>query len=190
MVSFIKIMHMNQKIFQNILNSSPKVGDRALDLGCGAGVHAIKLAENGYIVDAVDANAAQVNSLKDKLGNLSIRPVSEDITRFNIEGDTYSLVVARNVFPFIKDKEIVAQTIQNIAKGLKSGGSLFFTLFGTRDAWAAKVTMSFFDYEEILPTLKNAGLEVVEKDEYEGEGPTMSGEIKHWHIHTYLCKKR
>ena len=41
---------------------------RALDLGCGTGPHAIRLAESGWQVDAVDGAAAGIELLLARAG--------------------------------------------------------------------------------------------------------------------------
>jgi SAM-dependent methyltransferase len=178
----------HKKIDKIIQGPFPK-GSFALDLGCGKGRTSLYLAKKGLIVDSVDSNAVNINTLKDRVGDIKINTFCEDISRFHIENDKYSVVTAINVFPFIVDKKIVEKIIVSVANGLVSGGEFGFTLFGPKDAWSSRTDMSFFKYKEIIPTLERAGLKISESFEDEGDGPTMSGNIKYWHIHTYLCKK-
>jgi len=161
---------------KDLTDESHPEGGFALDLGCGEGKFSILMAQNGLTVDAVDESAIKLNVLRDTKGILDIHTFCEDVGRFNIPVGKYKTAVARNIFPFIKDKEIVKK--------------ISLTLFGPKDAWAPNPKMSFFEHSEILSTLEKAGLELIDKEEYEGEGYTMANEIKHWHIHTYITRKK
>jgi len=175
---------------KDLTDESHPEGGFALDLGCGEGKFSILMAQNGLTVDAVDESAIKLNVLRDTKGILDIHTFCEDVGRFNIPVGKYKTAVARNIFPFIKDKEIVKKIITSVATGLTSGGKFGLTLFGPKDAWAPNPKMSFFEHSEILSTLEKAGLELIDKEEYEGEGYTMANEIKHWHIHTYITRKK
>ena len=181
-------MEKQKTILNSLINKTFPKGSFALDLGSGVGVFSFLMAKSGLTVMAVDSNAVTINKLQDSRGNLDVSTSCEDITRFDIEKDKYRVILARNIFPFIRDKEVVKKTIEEIATGLTKDGEFLFTLFGPEDDWAEKVNMSFFTFEEILPTLEKAGLKIVESDTYSGEGKTMDGDSKHWHIHTYLVK--
>ena len=97
--------------------SLAKVGN-ALDIACGIGRNTHFLAENGFLVDAVDISDYALGEIK----NLSnINKIESDLDSYNLEADKYELVVNinylnRRFFPQIKD-------------ALKSGGVVIFETF-------------------------------------------------------------
>lgn len=184
----IKMKNYHKNI-EKIINKSFLPGSFALDLGCGVGDLTLPMAQNGLNVNAVDSNVSRINQIRDKKGNLSINVFPEDIAKFPIEKNKYSVIIARNVFPFILDKKIIKKIITSISDGLVDGGEFGFTLFGPKDGWGKRKDMTFYEYNEIFETLKEVGLELVESFEDMGEGLTVAGDTKFWHIHTYICKK-
>src|SRR3989344_4888841 len=152
-----------------------------LDLGCGAGDDAIVLAEMGFNVVAVDKNTEEISKRK---GNLPISIVTSDIRDFNIENEKYNIIIANNVLPFLGSKDDVYETIKAITGGLLSGGIMYITLFGPKDAWAKEdKNMTFIEYDEAISFLGSLGLTPIHRLTEEGLGPLMKGEIKYWHIH-------
>lgn len=182
-------MNKREDIFEKLIDEPRLMTGLALDLGCGSGSYSIHMANRGFVVHAVDESAVKVAPLRENKLVTSIVVHIEDITRFKISPKTFNLIIARNVFPFIKSKEAVKEIITRAANGLVPGGEFAFTLFGPKDDWAKNTEMSFFENEEILPLLKNLGLSIVEKDEYIGQGYTMNKQLKNWHIHTYVTQK-
>ncbi|HLP43909.1 MAG TPA: class I SAM-dependent methyltransferase [Candidatus Nanoarchaeia archaeon] len=186
-------MQKREDKFEKLIRE-PRRGDgfilSALDLGAGDGVYSRMMAEAGYHVQAVDESVIKMGNLKDNRGTLPIATFTDDVGRFDITPGTFQLVIARNVFPFIADKEIVKKVITKVSNGLKSGGKFAFTLFGPKDDWVGNPKMSFFEHEEILPLLEDINLEIVDRDEFIGEGYTMNRQIKNWHIHTYITRKK
>ena len=56
------------KLLQIILPQL-KSGSEFLDLGCGAGIDAIFMVENGFIVTAVDNSQEKISMLKEAINN-------------------------------------------------------------------------------------------------------------------------
>lgn len=84
---------------------------RALDVACGAGRHALHLAERGWQVTAVDFSNVAIEILRDrarKLGlQLDARLANLETGEFLIEPNHYDLIVnccylQRDLFPAIK----------------------------------------------------------------------------------------
>lgn len=84
---------------------------RALDLACGAGRHAIFLAERGWDVTAVDASHVGIDLTKKRAHerNLSLTARVADLERgqFKIEPEAYDLIcdfyyLQRDLFPQIR----------------------------------------------------------------------------------------
>lgn len=162
---------------------------KALDLGCGFGRDTFVLAEMGYRVVAVDKSNERIQEIGRDRGSLDIETICSDIIDFNIDKKTYSIVIANNIFPFISDKEKVKKIILDIADGLVSGGKVYFTLFGPKDAWSERPNMSFFEYDEAVNYLQSLGLNLFHRSTEEGYGVTYSSGIKFLHIHKFLYTK-
>ena len=84
---------------------------RALDLACGAGRHALYLAERGWQVTAVDSSQVAIEILRERARKRGIEVDARiaDLERgeFVIEPETYDLIVVtcylqRDLFPAIK----------------------------------------------------------------------------------------
>ena len=85
-----------------------KPGD-ALDLACGAGRHALHLAQLGWRVTAVDSAASALRALQSRARGLSIEIRRADLERgeFTIEPESYDLIcdffyLQRDLFPQIR----------------------------------------------------------------------------------------
>lgn len=84
---------------------------RLLDLACGAGRHAIYLAERGWQVTAVDSSNVAIEILRERARtlnlNLNARVADLETGEFAIEPDSYDLILnclylQRDLFPAIK----------------------------------------------------------------------------------------
>ena len=87
-------------------------GHRALDLACGAGRHAVFLAERGFVVTAVDSSAVGVQMTRERGRErglwLDARVADLEGGEFQIAPDSYDLVcdfyyLQRDLFPSIRD---------------------------------------------------------------------------------------
>ena len=91
---------------------------RALDIACGIGRNTHFLAQNGFVVDAVDISDYALSEVKD-LKNIS--KIECDLDNYNLEKGKYELIIninylSRRLFPQIKE-------------ALKSDGILIFETF-------------------------------------------------------------
>ncbi|MCC6850488.1 MAG: methyltransferase domain-containing protein [Deltaproteobacteria bacterium] len=84
-------------------------GDRALDLACGRGRHALLLAERGYRVDAVDFALPALTILRRHAlaRRLDVRCLAADVGAWPLPTDRYALVLVvsfldRSVFPTLR----------------------------------------------------------------------------------------
>ena len=82
----------------------------ALDLACGAGRHALHLAELGWRVTAVDAAAAAIHGLNDRAKQYTIETHRADLEHgeFLIEPQSFDLIcdffyLLRELFPQIRE---------------------------------------------------------------------------------------
>ena len=99
-------------------------GKRALDIAAGNGRNAIFLAEQGFVVDAVDISDTGLAQFAGK--HPAIHPVCADLDVFDIPAERYDLIINikylnRRLFPYIRE-------------GLVPGGVLIFeTLLDSPD---------------------------------------------------------
>jgi len=86
-------------------------GGRALDVACGAGRHALFLAERGFEVTAVDASRVGVELLRGRARErgLEVDALAADLERgeFRVEPEAYDLVcdfyyLQRDLFPALR----------------------------------------------------------------------------------------
>ena len=86
-------------------------GRRALDIACGAGRHAIFLAERGWQVTAVDASPVGIELTKQRARErgVTVETIVANLERgeFTITPDAYDLIcvfyyLQRNLFPHIR----------------------------------------------------------------------------------------
>jgi tellurite methyltransferase len=105
-------------LLRNAIKSLPP--GRALDVACGAGRHAIFLADHGWQVTAVDASRAGIEILQQRATEAGVtvdaRCADLESGEFHIEPETYDLIcvfyyLQRDLFPPIR-------------AGVKPGGSV------------------------------------------------------------------
>ena len=101
---------------------------RALDLGCGAGRHAVWLAERGWQVDAVDGAAAGIELLLARAERAGcrerIRPHVADL-----EADPPAFVIAEGAHDLIVDSFFLHRPLfPAIRRGARPGGLLVAAL--------------------------------------------------------------
>jgi SAM-dependent methyltransferase len=68
-----------QRALLSSLGVAPSATGRALDLGCGAGLQSVALAELGFAVTAIDTSRKLLAELATRAGGLAIAPVEGDI---------------------------------------------------------------------------------------------------------------
>jgi ubiquinone/menaquinone biosynthesis C-methylase UbiE len=105
-------------------------GSRVLEAGCGAGSVAVALAVRGHFVHATDVVPAMV-SLTRRLAVEAkvedrIRTSVADIRNLNVPDNTFDLVVALGVLPWIQPP--VDPAVGEIARVLKPGGHVIVNI--------------------------------------------------------------
>lgn len=150
-------------------------GNKALDLGCGDGFLAKKLAEqHGFKVDAVDIKSQEIEG---------VNFTQSDIRNFEIKENNYDLIICKNVLPFLASRQEVEDMVAKMYAGLKENGVMYFSLFGTRDPWVKEHPhMTFVD--DFVPP----GKEIC-RSEFYGLGTTRKGALKIWHKFDFVVGK-
>lgn len=117
--------HVVQFCFRQFPHS--RAGHRALDLGCGSGVHTVFLAAEGFDVAATDKSPVGIRNTDEKLRSQNLKAVlrveSADVISFPSEH--FDLVLCVGIFDTIGPK-IAARSLHRLQDVLKPGGKGFF----------------------------------------------------------------
>jgi SAM-dependent methyltransferase len=100
-------------------------GDRILDAGCGAGVHAIRAAGRGCLVDAIDLSRAALDDGESRAQGAGvghrIRFFQEDLTRLTFSDGSYERIFSWGVLIHIP---AIDRALDELARVLAVGGRL------------------------------------------------------------------
>lgn len=119
----------------DIVNALPlKDGIRVLEIGCGPAAMAREISRrigDGHIL-AIDRSAKAIqqaisgSKTEIEMGRLSLRQASIETFKLNKNEKSFDIVVAARVGALDgRHTEIEKQSLQNIAKALKTNGKLF-----------------------------------------------------------------
>jgi len=107
---------------------------RALDLGCGCGVHTAFLAREGFSVAACDISSIGVERTLQRLRseNLTARVIEASIASDVFDGETFDLIVCIGVLE-AAGLATAKETALRLPKLLAPGGRAFFLFAGEQD---------------------------------------------------------
>lgn len=136
-------------IWQNFIS-----GGKVLDLGCGQGRDVIFLANQGFLVTAVDKSDVAIHQLaikKDELGLENLNLVCRDLLEFELSKDEYQVIICRNVLNFL-NKETALKIIKEMQESVQTGGYIIIEVFTKNDSsfLAENKFLSYFDEQELL----------------------------------------
>ncbi len=153
-----------------------------LDLGGGDGNISEPFYKFGYSTIIIDKDE---KSLEKARGNFELR--NELIENFKFDKN-YDGIIISNVLPFLNNKQGIKNIINTSFDSLNSNGFLYFTLFGEKDQWNKEgKKLSFYGRRELSSILKPKPYFVSEDF---GVGSTKKGEMKKWHVYSFLYIKR
>ena len=156
----------------------PKSG-RALDVGCHEGRESKELLARGFEVDAVDLKVVP------GINNPKFHFQQANVKDFEIKKDTYDIVLAYYVLPFLKTKELVQKSIYDIRNGLNDKGIAIITLFGDKHEWKGKTAHLFLSEEEAKKMIGP----YVDIHEVKETRKTMEGSEAFWHSWDFVIQK-
>ena len=107
---------------------------RVLDLGCGAGRHALYLAAKGFETFALDASPSGLDHLRGSAlqQDLAVEAQLGRMTHLPYATGSFGFVLAFNVV-YHGDPDVVAQTLSEIRRVLRPGGLLQGTMLSKRN---------------------------------------------------------
>lgn len=154
----------------------------AIDLGCGLGIEARFLAENGYEVHAYDVDPSVVPALEMLAAELPVHPRVSDLAEIS-DLPGADLVLACASLPFLPGDSFDGLW-STLVTALRPRGILAVDLFGVHDDWATPegTYLSRAEVERLLE-----GFEVIELTEEQRDGRSFSGP-KHWHTFRVLAR--
>ncbi len=162
---------------------------KALDIGCGLGSDSIHLSKNKFDVTAVDINSNYIKELQNKKYN-NITAVNADISDLELISNTYSIVNAQWVLPFIKTDKI-GKTLKNINNSLKNDGVFCGQFFGRKDQWyfdlKVKSKINFITKREFTELLSDYF--IIYSSELYYLANSINQKNKRWHVYEFIVSK-
>lgn len=116
--------------YKSLIPSNGKV----LDLGIGEGRNAFYFSSLGYEVEGVDISESAIQRCNEwaEKAELRVKTTVCDLREYQIEENSYSLIILSNVLPFFHDEEI-EEIIQKAKAGLIEGGLIYINAFDVND---------------------------------------------------------
>lgn len=114
--------------------AGPVPGQRALDLGCGTGQHALWLAGQGLAVTGLDESAPMLElaAAKPEGAGLDVRWLLGDAAALPFDADRFDLVISVAALEFVDDP---AQVLAEAMRVLRPGGRLVVGLINSDSTW-------------------------------------------------------
>lgn len=173
-VALVEAEAAKDGLIARFISSCPD-GGRVLDLGCGPGHYAGRMAAEGLRVDAMDAVPEMIEKAKTRKGVTSWVGRFEDLTAEHVYDGIWAYFSLLHAPRTEMDDHLAA-----IYKALKPGG-LFYVGLKRGTGGKADAIGRFYEYYE-LPELEErlsrAGF-TIEKHWY-GEGKGLSGSVDGW----------
>jgi SAM-dependent methyltransferase len=120
---------------QKVLGLKP--GDALLDLACGQGRHAVRLAQLGYRVTALDLNQAYLDEAGAQATHtgVELETVQSDMREIPFTARFDAVLTFFTVFGYLESEEEDFRVLQAVERALKPGGKFLLDV-SNRDAVA------------------------------------------------------
>ncbi|OBA70589.1 methyltransferase [Mycobacterium sp. 1554424.7] len=102
-----------------LLNRLPRPCGRVLDVGCGAGAFAARLAGRAQHVDAVDRSAAMIEAAR-RRAPANVTCVHADVLELPLPADHYDAIVSITALHHLP----LGEALRHLAPALRPGGML------------------------------------------------------------------
>lgn len=115
----------------------PVRGKRIIDVGCGDGVLAVRLALAGADVTGLDADPRMLSAARARarIAGTATTFIEGDIRLLPFADGSFDTAVAISVLCLVRDAE---HAVQEMARVLRPGGRLVLAELGRHSLWAAK----------------------------------------------------
>jgi len=104
----------------------------ALDIGCGDGKNAAYLADQGFMVLAVDISPIAINNAKRNWPNSPVIWMNQNALELTFPENSFDIVVSAGSLHCLSSKNELSQLIAKIAKITKEGGYYVLSSFNNR----------------------------------------------------------
>lgn len=113
------------KVLQMVDRLALPPDSQALEVGCGAGVTSVALAQRGFHVEAVDSVAAMIDLTRLAAHHAGVgarvKPGICDVNTLSFPDNAFDLLLAIGVIPWVQSPETV---LEQMARVVKPGGYL------------------------------------------------------------------
>jgi len=107
-----------------------------LELGCGTGKHAERLARIGYRIDGIDKSPDMLAAARRTQTGEHVRLMQGDIRSFRLEESYDSAYALFHVIGYLTDNDDLIRAFRNIGRHLNRGGVMIF------DCWYGPAVLS------------------------------------------------
>ena len=113
-----------------LLDLSP--GARILDVGCGAGRHALELARRGFHVTGVDRTKSYLEKARESASSLDLDAefVEADMRSFSLPSEFDAAISMSSSWGWFADEEDNLTVLRNVFSSLRPGGRLLLHTIG------------------------------------------------------------
>jgi len=146
-------------------------GQRALDAGCGHGLHLAKLAKQGARITGLDISPAMLSRARlalDQAGFPDAELLCADVNSREFQSETFDLVLAIGMLDYLPDWNRV---LRRLASWTRIGGRIVFTVpkrpspfWFLRSGPGLALRRGLFNLPPILVTATRAELERATRD--------------------------
>ena len=109
---------------------------RILDAGCGNGRDTIYLAQQGFIVSAIDSSQTAIEVAKRKSGELDIDYRVCDLTNLPYRNETFDFVLAGHSIEYIGDD--IKKCVSELRRVLKTDKSIYVRILSSNHPFSHK----------------------------------------------------
>lgn len=106
--------------------SLPSAGSTILDIGCGTGLLAAALAEQGHRVVGIDPSSTMLEIARTRPGGEHVDWFEADARSFNLETSFDLILMTGHVFQVFLSDDDVRRALANARRHLNPGGRLVF----------------------------------------------------------------
>jgi SAM-dependent methyltransferase len=166
---------------------SPAHERQAIDLGCGAGVETLELLRQGWRVLAIDKEPEALARVRAASSTWQARLATQCAAFEDLTLPRADLIHAGYSLPFCHPAHF-DQLWSRLVTALHPGGRFVGHLFGERDGWASRPTMTFHTRAQAEALFQ--GFDVEHWREEDEDGQTAMQGPKHWHVFWVIARQK